>query len=299
MPVNFTKAQASKLLTVSEMKLHEESRIAMLRKFSASQLDRRIERTRALRDKARDQLQRQRVAQREKTGSKRGLSGTANQQRSKDKIALIADILKRFEGQLKIARKNEKAGIVPTRAPARRATRKAAIAKAKAPNKDFTASRMRAKNRAEEEAGSAMKARKTAKKTARKAAGETAAKPTAKKTARKTVAKKSPAAKTPVAKKATAKKASPAPRTSAKTVAKKTAAKRPANTPVGGKTGGKRTASVKALSEAGQNVRGGFPNPRAHDTAQQRAFQEARSRPIQAHISSQDRRQQAKRDGRG
>ncbi|MDO5611486.1 MAG: hypothetical protein Q4G62_12085 [Pseudomonadota bacterium] len=294
MPTTFTKAQASKLLTVAEMKLFEESRINMLRKFSASQLDRRVERSRALRDKSRDQLQRQRIAQRDKTGSKRGASGEANQQRSKDKAALLADILKRFEGQLKIARKNEKAGVVPKAAPERRATRKAAISKATAPGKDFTASRMRAKNRIDEEAGSAMKARTTAKKATAKPAKPAAA---GKKTASKTVAKKAAAsnAAKPAARKAPAKKAA-----AAKPATKKVAASRPANTPAGGKTSGKRTASAKALSDAGQGaVHGGFANARAHNTAQQRKLQEARSTPIQAHLSSRGRRNQAKRDGRG
>ena len=118
MPVTFTKAQASKLLNVSEMKLYEESRIVPLRKFSASQLDRRIERTRALRDKARDQLQRQRVAQRAKTGSKRGASGDANQQRSKDKAALIrqlaaCDDQDYFERGIELAIQNDGVEVTP------------------------------------------------------------------------------------------------------------------------------------------------------------------------------------------
>lgn len=292
MPTTFTKAQASKLLTVSEMKLFEESRINMLRKFAASQLDRRIERTRALRDKARDQLQRQRVAQRDKTGSKRGTSGEANQQRSKDKAALITDILKRFEGQLKIARKNEKAGVVPKAAPERRATRKAAISKAKAPNKDFTASRMRAKNHMDEEAGSAMKARG--------GSGKTAVKSTAKKATSKAASKKTSAAKPAVSPPVAAKKVPATKAANSKTATKKATAVRPANIPTGGKTGGKRTASVKALNETGQDgAHSGFANARARNTAQQTKLQDARKTPIQAHVSSRGRRTQANRDGRG
>ena len=282
MPATFTKAQASKLLNVSEMKLYEESRIVPLRKFSASQLDRRVERTRALRDKARDQLQRQRVAQREKTGSKRGASGDANQQRSKDKVTLIADILKRFEGQLKVARKNEKAGIVPKAAPQRRGTRKAAISKAQAPGKDFTASRMRARNRMDEEAGSAMKARKAA----RKAAGTEDAKTkkaTTKATAKKAAAKKA-VAKAPVAEKA----------------AKKAVAKRPSNTPAGGKTGGKRTANLRALNAAGGGkLHEGFSDVRAQNIALEQKLEAGRKTPIQGHVSARGRRNQVKRDNRG
>ena len=292
MPATFTKAQASKLLNATEMKLYEESRIIPLRKFSASQLDRRIERTRALRDKSRDQLQRQRIAQREKTGSKRGASGEANQQRSKDKVTLMADILKRFEGQLKIARKNEKAGIVPKGAPQRRSTRKAAISKTQAPGKDFTASRMRSRNRIDEEAGSAMKARKAA------SAAGTAKKATTKKAAaKKAVAKKSVATKA-VAKKVATKKA--VAKSPAKKATKQAAAKRPSNTLPGGKTGGKRTANLRALNEAGSGKRHeGFADVRAQNIALEQKLEAGRKTPIQGHVSSHGRRSQGKRDNRG
>lgn len=291
MPAAFTKAQASKLLNASEMKLYEESRVNALRAFSASQLDRRIERTRALRDKSRDLLQRQRVSMQQKTGSRRGERGTADQQRSKDKVAIIADILKRFEGQLKIARKNEKAGIVPKGAPERRVTRKAAVSKKKAPDKDFTASRMRASNRIEEEAAQTMKARKTARKvTAKKSASKASEKKTA------APAKKSAAKK----KSATTKTAAKKPR-AAKATGKVT--KQPAMRPQyqlpGGDTSGKRTRSMQALNNVSENVHGGFADARSHNTAQQRKFQDALVTPIHAHISSRGRRNQGKRDQRG
>lgn len=291
MPATFTKAQASKLLNATEMKLFEESRINTLRAFSASQLDRRVERSRALRDKARDQLQRQRLAQRERTGSKRGTSGSDNQQRSKDKAALIADILKHFEGQLKVARRNEKAGIVPKGAPERRVTRKAAVSKKKAPDKDFTASRMRASNRIEEEAAQTMKARKTARKaTAKKSASKASEKKTA------APAKKSAAKK----KSATTKTAAKKPR-AAKATGKvtKQPAMRPQDQLPGGDTSGKRTRSMQALNNVSENVHGGFADARSHNTAQQRKFQDALVTPIHAHISSRGRRNQGKRDQRG
>ncbi len=277
MPATFTKAQASKLLNATEMKLFEESRINALRAFSASQLDRRVERVRALRDKARDQLQRQRIALREKTGSKRGASGTANQQRSKDKLALIGDILKRFEGQLKVARRNEKAGIVPKAAPKRRVTRKAAVSRARAPDKDFTASRMRVRKRADDEAGDTMKARKTAKKAVKKAA-----KKTTKQVARKTVAaSKSTMRKqaiTPAAKRATRK--APAPPFDAAQ-----------------ETRGKRTANIHDLNEAGQGgLHGGYANDRARNIAQQKKLEAGGLTAIQSHLSARVRRTQGRRD---
>jgi hypothetical protein len=95
-----TRAQAKGLLTQAEMALYDDSRINGLRALDARALARRVERTRKLRDKARDQLQRQRLASRERSGSKRGMSGNANE-RSKRKVELLGDILKRFEGQLK------------------------------------------------------------------------------------------------------------------------------------------------------------------------------------------------------
>ena len=131
-----------------------------LRALSASQIDRHILRMRDLRDRARDLLQRQRVAMRERTGSKRGESGDAVQQRSKDKIELLSDMLKRFEGQLKIARKAEAAGQPPKNAPKRHATRKAAKTRGTAPGKDFTAARMRSRRKDADEAADTMRARK-------------------------------------------------------------------------------------------------------------------------------------------
>ena len=275
----FTRAKAEQLLNAAEMNLFGDSRVNALRKFSASQLDQRVTRARAARDRARDLLQRQRVAQRDATGSKRGASGTANQQRSKDKAALLADILKRFEGQLKVARRNEKAGILPKAAPKKRVGREAVISKARAPDKDFTASRMRNQKRVDEDAADIMRARKaTAKKTAVK---KTTDKPAVKKAA----TKKSTAAK-PAAKKAATKRAArPAP---------------PAQELPGGITSGKRTANLRALNEGTQGgLHAGYPDNRAQDVAQHLKLEAGRKTPIQAHISSRGRRTQGRRDNRG
>ncbi|MFP5374854.1 MAG: hypothetical protein ACLGHW_08160, partial [Gammaproteobacteria bacterium] len=97
-----TRKQADALLTRAEMALFDDSRANAVRKLDAKALASRIERTRRLRDKARDQLQRQRLASRSRTGSKRGASGDANR-RSKDKAELLADILRRFEAQARTA----------------------------------------------------------------------------------------------------------------------------------------------------------------------------------------------------
>jgi hypothetical protein len=129
MPI--TRQQANALLSVAEMELYDESRANPLRKLDAAALEKRIERMRNARQRARDLVQRQKLASREATGSKRGTTGVANQ-RSKDKAALLDDILKRFEGALKAtsksttpaAKKTAAAAPTATAAPAKRSTSK-------------------------------------------------------------------------------------------------------------------------------------------------------------------------------
>jgi len=102
MPIS--RQQAQGLLSVAEMELYDESRSNPLRKLDEAALQKRIERTRRSRERARDLVQKQKLASRAATGSKRGASGLANQ-RSKDKAGLLDDILKRFEGALKATTK--------------------------------------------------------------------------------------------------------------------------------------------------------------------------------------------------
>lgn len=94
MPI--TRAKAVSLLNEREMALYDDSRINALRQLDARSLQARISRARTARDRARDLSQRQKLQTRERTGSKRGFSGAANQ-RSLDKVELLADILQRFE----------------------------------------------------------------------------------------------------------------------------------------------------------------------------------------------------------
>src|SRR5690606_37196903 len=81
----------------------------------------RIRRARTARDRARDLVQKQRLASRAATGSKRGSSGQANQ-RSADKAELMADILQRFDGRLK----DVEGEAAPPKSAATRPARKAA-----------------------------------------------------------------------------------------------------------------------------------------------------------------------------
>ncbi|CAN5693754.1 hypothetical protein BH23PSE2_BH23PSE2_02510 [soil metagenome] len=121
----FTRSQATSLLTQAEMGLFDDSRINSLRRLSASELGKRVERARKARDRARDLLQRQKLASRSRTGSKRGVSGQANQ-RSKRKAELLAEILGRFEGQLKAAEKADAAGKAKAKTKAKTSVRPAA-----------------------------------------------------------------------------------------------------------------------------------------------------------------------------
>lgn len=98
MPI--TRDQATRLLTQSEMGLFGDSRNPALRALSEKALSSRVERTRKLRDKSRDLLQRQKLKSRERTGSKLGTSGDANVRTGK-KGEILDDMLQRFETRLR------------------------------------------------------------------------------------------------------------------------------------------------------------------------------------------------------
>lgn len=73
------RIQAGKLLSGREMELFDSTLREQLRDADSKELNKRIGRIRTLRDKQTDLLQRQRVATRERTGTKDGLKGSANQ----------------------------------------------------------------------------------------------------------------------------------------------------------------------------------------------------------------------------
>lgn len=167
--MQITRAKATALLNKGEMQLYDDSRQNPIRGFTVSQLESRITRARAARDRSRDLVRRQKLGSRARTGSKRGASGGDNQ-RSKDKAEILADVLKRFEAQVKVARKEEKAAKT-----VKKATKKAA--------------KKTAKKAAKKAAGKKAPAR-AVKKTAKKAPAKAAKKAARKKTAGKTAAKK-------------------------------------------------------------------------------------------------------------
>lgn len=126
--MQITRAKAVALLNKGEMQLYDDSRHNPIRKFSVSQLESRITRARGVRDRARDLVRRQKLSSRQQTGSKRGTSGNANQ-RSKDKVEILADILKRFETRLGDAKKEAKASEKESPRVRKAAVKKAGVKK--------------------------------------------------------------------------------------------------------------------------------------------------------------------------
>lgn len=304
-----TRAQAQVLLNVGEMQLYDDSRINGLRKLDAKGLQKRVERARRSRDRARDLVQRQKLATRDRTGSKRGQTGLANQ-RSKQKAEVLGDILKRFEDALKA---DSKAAKVAAGKPASKKTTTAASKKSSSRGAGRAALR-----RIAESAAPVAGARSSVTKRAvagKKAAGSTATKKVTKKAAKVAAAE---APETKVVKKAVKKTARP------KTAIKKTSIK---------KTAGKKADTAKASpARQQQKALRATQNLLKEKTARARAEQpwqaldsttptvipaagyqsssaarkslklheaETRMAPIHGSISTRDRRNQGKRDRRG
>lgn len=94
-----SKTQAAKLLTAAEMEVFSASRAPAITQLSAARLAGKVKRSRTMRDKQRDLLQRQTLATRGRTGTKGGTSGSANDRTAK-KIEILEDILQRFSDRL-------------------------------------------------------------------------------------------------------------------------------------------------------------------------------------------------------
>lgn len=333
MPI--TRAKATALLNQREMALYDDSRANAIRNLDQKALSTRISRAREARDRARDLVQRQKLSSRDRTGNKRGTSGLANQ-RSKDKVELTTDILRRFEAQLDKAadadaapRASTKAGKkAPRKSASRRAdrrdarktTRKAARGAGRKAASGSATTAATKKSSAKKSAGSASKStrpatRTAAKKTGAAKAGARRASPTTagatRSGARKTATGKAVAAKAG----ASGGGANKTAKTSARKTAKKTAERKSATRKLTPKQALKRT---RALLEAKQ-ARDREPKPwetlggHGPDAAGQPGFQsgtaarralelhagEARIPAIQGSISTRDRINQGKRDHRG
>jgi hypothetical protein len=118
--MSYNRNHAKRLLSDSEMQLFEVSLKENLDSLSRAELAKKIDRTRKLRDKYTDLFRRQSLATRNRTGSKRGTSGAANE-RTSQKATVFGEVLTRFETQLaKVdrtqARESRKAALERARA---------------------------------------------------------------------------------------------------------------------------------------------------------------------------------------
>ncbi|MBB5016375.1 hypothetical protein [Rehaibacterium terrae] len=107
----YNRSHARTLCSDAELALFDASRREALAGHTAAQLRALTARARKLRDKYTDTYRRQRLGSRERSGSKQGRSGNANQ-RTWQKAKLFGEVLARFE-----ARQQQM-----TQAAARRAT---------------------------------------------------------------------------------------------------------------------------------------------------------------------------------
>lgn len=336
--MQITRAKASGLLNKGEMALYDDSRANALRQLDERGLAARVTRARAARDRARDLVQRQKLASRERTGSKRGTSGAANQ-RSKDKADLLADILSRFETQARGLGKSAKAGKTAKPATSAKSVAKSARpAKSAAPAARKSGARKTAttakRGAADSGAGAATSSKKAVGKSDSKANRRDAKAATKKAIPRSstTLARKAAddAGKTAQAKPARQSKASkPASVATAKAASKTAGAKTASATrgeraPASKKAAGRKKpltpaqalARTKALLEAKQAEASapkpwqaiggtpvgdgspGFQSSGAATRAEQLHAAETRMPAIQGSISTRDRINQGKRDRR-
>lgn len=128
------KTQAAKLLNAAEMAVFNASLASEIKELSATRLAGKQKRARSLRDKFRDLLQRQRLATRQRTGTKAGASGSANERTAK-KAEIFDELLQRFSARLeqvqaasaREAARAEKARAKRARTGAPKTTVKAAV----------------------------------------------------------------------------------------------------------------------------------------------------------------------------
>lgn len=84
----YNRTQANTLLSAEEMVLLDASLADRLKASGAAELRKHVKRTRTLRDKSSDLLQRQKIATRGRTGTKLGPDGDANE-RTQRKVLLL------------------------------------------------------------------------------------------------------------------------------------------------------------------------------------------------------------------
>lgn len=135
--MSFNRNHVRAFLAKTEIDLFESSLGADLKTLTAADVQRRIDRTRKLRTKYRDLLQRQKLATRARTSSKEGTSGEANERTAK-KAKAFDETLARFEAHaqhLEAAEKKAAASSKRTAKAGSTATRKTAAKKRPAKRK--------------------------------------------------------------------------------------------------------------------------------------------------------------------
>lgn len=114
----FNRNHVRGFLAKTEIDLFESSLGADLKALTAADVQRRIIRTRKLRDKYRDLLKRQKLATRARTASKTGFSGEANERTAK-KAKAFEEVLARFEAQVKHLNAADKKAAVKAKSAAK------------------------------------------------------------------------------------------------------------------------------------------------------------------------------------
>ncbi len=96
----YNRNHARALCTAAEYELFEASLADRISELTTARLKSKLERARKLRDKYRDLHKRQRLASRQRTGTKKGDRAGASNERTEKKATLFAETLKRFTDQL-------------------------------------------------------------------------------------------------------------------------------------------------------------------------------------------------------
>lgn len=126
MPYN--RKHAKDICNQTEYTLFESSLKGEIEKLTPARVQSGIKRSRTLRDKYRDLHKRQRLATRDRTGTKKGLKPGTND-RTEQKVKLFTEVLERFEARLKVI-KAEAAAAEKAAAKEKAAKKKAAKKKA-------------------------------------------------------------------------------------------------------------------------------------------------------------------------
>ena len=103
----YNRNHAKTLCNKAEYQFFESSLRGSIEKLPQKRVQDGIKRARTLRDKYRDLHKRQRLATRDRTGTKKGVKPATNE-RTEQKAKLFAEVLERFESRLKVLKQAEK-----------------------------------------------------------------------------------------------------------------------------------------------------------------------------------------------